>query len=83
MCLTVTNQGTTMPQTLKDKAALALSIAKKYKDSNSSATLAYNDALSLYNTEKYLYSLKRSSTSLLHSVGCFSEEFSQVEELLK
>lgn len=72
-----------MPQTLKYKAALALSIAKKYKDMNSSATLAYNDALSLYNTGKYLYSLKRVSTSLLHSVGCFSEEFKQVEKLLK
>ena len=72
-----------MPQNLQTKAALALNLAKKYKDSNSSATLAYNDALSLYNSGKYLYSLKRSSTSLLHSVGCYSEEFSQVEELLK
>lgn len=72
-----------MPQNLQTKAALALNLAKKYKDSNSSATLAYNDALSLYNSGKYLYSIKRSSTSLLHSVGCFSEEFTKVEELLK
>lgn len=72
-----------MPQNLQTKAALALNLAKKYKDSNSSATLAYNDALSLYNSGKYLYSLKRSSTSLLHSVGCFSEEFTKVEELLE
>jgi len=78
-----------MPQNLKTKAALALNLAKRYKDMNSSATLAYNDALSLYNSGKYLYSLKCSSTSLLkslaalQSVGCYSEEFSQVEELLK
>lgn len=69
-----------MPQNLQTKAILALKLAKKYKDSNPSATLAYNDALSLYNNGKYLYSLKRSSTSLLYSVGCFSEEFNQVEE---
>lgn len=70
-------------QTLENKAALALKIAKKYKDLDPSSKVAYEDALSLYNKEKYVFSLKRSSTSLLYSVGCFSEAFQEVEDLMK